>query len=421
MSETGESDRTGIVARAATAADLALGDIEPGQAFSVEQCFDSDAVDNFAALSGDYSPLHIDADYAAGTEFGNRVVPGILLASLFSNLVGMQIPGRKALYLGQDLSFRRPVVIGERVTATARVTSINPALGVIQLSMSITKSDGSIAVTGAGKVKVRQSPTVVSDRKHAKADAIQPDGRRVALVTGASRGIGAAIAHRLAADGFDVAVNYRSSAREAARVVAAIRDNGHRAQAFQADVRDASMVTGMLAQVYDSFGGLDLLVNNASPGYGHRPALETEWSSVEEQLDTSVRAPLTLCQASFAMLKQRRGNIVNILSQVVDGGPPPQVLDYVIGKYGLLGLTRSLAVEWAGDGIRVNGVAPGLVETDMTSHLNDRIFKLDASRTPLRRLATPEDVAATVSFLAGRDAAFITGLVLSVTGGQVIK
>ena len=97
------------------------------------------------------------------------------------------------------------------------------------------------------------------------------------------------------------------------------------------------------------------------------------------------------------------------------------MLDYVIGKFGLLGLTRGLAAEWAADGIRVNGVAPSLIETDMTSHLRDRVFKLEASRTPLRRLAQPEDVAAAVSYLAGKDSSFLTGVVIPVSGGQIMR
>jgi len=173
--------------------------------------------------------------------------------------------------------------------------------------------------------------------------------------------------------------------------------------------------------VRDEFGGLDLLVNNALPGYENKPALETDWADVEDQIGASVRAPLDLCRACFASLKERGGAIVNIVSQVVEDTPPQQMLDYVIGKYGLLGLTCALAAEWAGDGVRVNGVAPSLVETDMTSHVKDRVLKLEANRTPLRRLATPDDVAAAVSYLGGPQAAFVTGLVLPVTGGQVMK
>ncbi len=139
------------------------------------------------------------------------------------------------------------------------------------------------------------------------------------------------------------------------------------------------------------------------------------------QIDTSVRAPLILSRALFPLLRESGGAIVNIISQVVENAPPPHMLDYVLGKYGLLGLTRGLAAEWAADGVRVNGVAPSLVETDMTSHFKDRVFKLEASRTPLRRIAAAEDIAAAVSYLGGKDASFLTGLVVPVSGGQIMR
>ena len=421
MSDTTGSNRADIIARAGHAATLTLADLEVGQSFSIEHCFGSDEVDAFAALTGDYSPLHVDPDYAAGTEFGDRIVHGMLLASLFSTLVGMKIPGRNALYLGQELNFRRPVVVGEPVVATSKITSINRSLGVIQLATSITKADDSIAVSGSGKVKVRDSAAAEDSPVAADVETPAPTGQPVALVTGASRGIGAAIARRLAGDGFGVAINFRTSEQDAARVVAAIQAGGGVARAVQADLRDGDAVNRMIMKVRDSFGGLDLLVNNAALGYEARSVMNTAWSDIADHLDVSVRAPLTLCRAGYEMLKDRRGAIVNIISQVVEGTPPRQMLDYVIGKYGLLGLTRALAVEWAGDGIRVNGIAPSLIETDMTSHFKDRAFKLEANRTPLRRLAAPEDVAAAVSYLGGKDAAFLTGLVLPVSGGQVMK
>lgn len=413
-------DRRDIIDRSRQAANLDLAGLSVGQAFSVSHIFDSDAVDRFAELCGDFSPLHVDDAFAAETEFGGRVVHGMLLASLFSTLVGMRIPGRRALYLGQELNFRRPVMVGERITATAKVASVSPALGLVQLTTTVVKADQSVAVTGTGKVRVRGSAAV-----QPTAGSVPPltasAGQKTALVTGASRGLGAAIAKRLAKDGYAIGINYRSSDAAARQVADDIASAGGTAMPLQGDVRDEKSVASMIAALVDRFGRLDLLVNNASPPYELRSALQVGWSDVADHLEGSVRGPFALSRAAYPHLRASAGAIINVLSQVVEAQPPPQMLDYVIGKFGLLGLTRSLAVEWAADGIRVNGVAPSLLETDMTSHFTDRVFKLEASRTPLRRLATVEDVAGAVSYLGGSDASFLTGLVITVAGGRVMK
>jgi 3-oxoacyl-[acyl-carrier protein] reductase len=414
-----DRDRRRIVERSEEAANLDLADLSVGQTFSLTHTFDADAVDRFAELCGDFSPLHVDDAYAAETEFGGRVVHGMLLASLFSTLVGMRIPGRRALYLGQELNFRRPVRVGETVTATGKVASVSPALGLVQLTTSVLKADGSIAVTGAGKVRVRGSGTQASSRDVPTLTAAP--GQKAALVTGASRGLGAAIARRLAEEGYAVGVNYRSSEAAARQVAADIVSAGGAAIPLCADVRDEDAAASMVATLVDRFSRLDLLVNNASLPYELRNVHQVAWPDVAAHLEGSVRGPLALARAAYPHLRASAGAIVNILSQVVEAQPPPQMLDYVVGKFGLLGLTRSLAVEWAADGIRVNGVAPSLLETDMTGHFADRVFKLEASRTPLRRLATVDDVAGAVSYLGGADASFLTGVVLTVAGGRVMK
>ncbi len=412
--------RNDILARSRESADLALSDLSVGQIFSVEHIFDSESVDTFAALAGDFSPLHVDEIYASESGFNGRIVHGMLLAALFSRLVGMTIPGKRALYLGQELSFRQPVLVGETVFAKARITAIYPSLRQIQLATTILKADQSVAVSGTGKVLVRGPATEQKPSSGARP-VMQAKGQLVALITGASRGIGSAIAQRLAADGFAVAVNYRSNQEAANRVVDAILSAEGVAIPVRADILDDAAVESMISGIIERFGSLDVVVNNAAPGYEMRSALEMPWSSIADQFSASVGAPLRLCRTAFPFLRARGGSIVNILSQVIENQPPTQMLDYVIGKFGLLGLTRALAAEWASEGIRINGVSPGLIETDMTSHFRDRVFKLEASRTPMRRLARPEDVAAAVSYLAGSDASFLTGVVLPVTGGQIMK
>ena len=406
------------------AATLTYEEIEPGQVFEIERTFTREDVLAFAATSGDYSPLHVDSGYAAGTEFGGCVVHGILLASLFSQLVGMRVPGERALYLGQDLTFRRPVRVGETVRALAKVTGKNDAMRTILLATEIRDAENKVAVAGSAKVKVRS--TVVAGEREVKAAAISaPDaaGRqaRVAIVTGASGGIGAEIARTLSAQGYAVAVSYFRSEERAATVVEEIGRAGGHALAVKCDVREESEVSAAVTMVSKELGAPTLLVNAATGELEQKAFLDLGWSDFQRHLDYQVKAVGELCRAVYPHMKAvGGGSIVNLLSQVTAGPPPSKMADYVTAKWALVGLSRALAAEWADERIRVNMVSPGLVETALTEHYHDRVFKMEAARTPLKRLATPRDVARAVAYLAGDDADFLTGVNLFVTGGQVM-
>jgi NAD(P)-dependent dehydrogenase (short-subunit alcohol dehydrogenase family) len=149
--------------------------------------------------------------------------------------------------------------------------------------------------------------------------------------------------------------------------------------------------------------------------------VELDWARFQAHIDTQLRGVWHVCKAAYPHLKASgRGAVVNILSQVVDGTPPAGMADYTAAKYALYGLSKTLAAEWAADGIRVNMVSPGLVQTDLTAHYKSVAFRMDAGRTPLKRLALPDDVANAVAYLAGEEAAFLTGMNVFVTGGQVM-
>jgi len=399
--------------------DRPFYDLHVDDVFEIARTFSREDVLAFAALSGDYSPLHVDPEYAATTEFGGCVVHGLLLASLFSQLVGMRLPGRPALYLGQDLNFRRPVLVGETVRAIAKVQSKSEGTSTLQLATEIRANDGKTVVSGTAKVKVRGDHGPI-ERSH--APAIQPQQhRRVALVTGASRGIGAEVARQLGRQGMAVAVNYLRSASQAAQVVDDIRREGGQAVALQADVRDPEDVVRLLAACASGAGEPDVLVNAATGELSTRSAVELRWEDFLAQLEYQIKAVLGLCQAVYPGMKRRGGgSIVNIASQVVTGIPPPRMADYVTAKHALAGLSKALASEWAVDGIRINVVSPALTRTDLTQFHQERVFRAEALRTPLQRLATPADTARAVAYLAGDEATFLTGTNLFVTGGQVM-
>src|SRR5262245_37048257 len=191
--------------------------IEIGQSWEIERTFTAQDSDEFARLSGDFNPLHVDSEYARSTEFEGRVIHGMLLASLFSQLVGMWLPGKYALYLGQDLSFRRPVLVGQTVRAFAKVVSKNVATRALTLATEIRHSDGKVAVSGTAKVKLRDAQPMPAEIGGNGWQAAEH--RSCALVTGGSRGVGAEIAKKLAARGTAVAVNYFQNTESANSVV----------------------------------------------------------------------------------------------------------------------------------------------------------------------------------------------------------
>lgn len=242
---------------------------------------------------------------------------------------------------------------------------------------------------------------------------------KVALVTGGSRGIGRAIALKLAENGADVAINYAGNTAAAEEVKAAIEQMGRKALLIQCSVADTDGVQAMVNQVVKELGRLDILVNNAGitrDGLLMRMK-EADWDDV---MNTNLKGVYNCSKAVMrAMMKQKSGRIVNMASVVGEMGNAGQA-NYAAAKAGVIGFTKSLAKEVASRGITVNAIAPGFIATDMTSVLSDD-QKAEMARTiPLGRAGQPEDVANAVLFLASEGAAYITGQVLNVDGGMVM-
>jgi 3-oxoacyl-[acyl-carrier protein] reductase len=233
-----------------------------------------------------------------------------------------------------------------------------------------------------------------------------------ALVTGASRGIGAAIAAALAADGWPVAVNYRSDEQAAASTVAGIERLGGRAIAVQADVTDADQASAAFTTLEQDLGPVLVLVNNAGVRADDLALSmhDDQWSRV---LDTNLTSAFRLTrQALRAMIKARFGRVINVASVVGPRANPGQS-NYAAAKAGLIGMTKTIAVEVARRGVTVNAIAPGLIATDMTADLDGSLL----SAVPARRAGTPQEVAACARFLASEQASYVTGSVLYVDGG----
>ena len=244
--------------------------------------------------------------------------------------------------------------------------------------------------------------------------------RRVALVTGSSRGIGAAIARAFAAEGCNVAINHASaSSAEAAQALAeeVAREYGVQAWVMPADVSDFEEAAQLISRVKEECGRLDVCVNNAGITRDGLLARMKE-ADFDRVIEVNLKGAFNCMRhAAPVMMKQRFGSIVNVSSVVGLQGNAGQV-NYAASKAGIVGMTKIAAKELAGRNIRVNAVAPGFIQTDMTAALSERVVEGARGRIALGTFGQPEDVAAAVAFLAGPQAKYITGQVLSVDGGM---
>ena len=242
---------------------------------------------------------------------------------------------------------------------------------------------------------------------------------KVALVTGASRGIGKEIALTLAGYGADVIVNYNGSKEKAEEVVSEIKANGGNAVAVQCSVADFEATGKMIQDMLEQFGHIDILVNNAVITKDNLVMKMTE-EDFDNVIDTNLKGTFNTIKHMYrAFLKQRAGRIINLSSVSGVLGNAGQA-NYAASKAGVIGLTKSMARELASRNITVNAVAPGYIDTDMTQAMTDAAKEATVAQIPLKRVGQPKDIAEMVAFLASDKASYITGQVISVDGGMAI-
>jgi NAD(P)-dependent dehydrogenase (short-subunit alcohol dehydrogenase family)/acyl dehydratase len=385
------------------AVDRPFAEIAVGDEASFEVAIEERDVDAFAALSGDFNPRHMEAH----APFPARIVHGAYLTALFSRLVGMLLPGRRCVYLSQQTDFARPAFPGDRVTVRGQVTRKDEPYLRLEIKTTVLRGEVVLA-SGKAQVMVLDIPTEVE---------MTLQGKR-AIVTGASGGIGRATAELLGRAGARVVLGYRSNRDGAEAAALAIRDGGGEATTAAFDLADRASMRGLFEASDAALGGLDVLVNCASPPLARKPAAEIEWAQLARELDEVAGGTLAAIQLALPRLTAAKGGaIVNVLTSALLGVPPPGLGSYIAAKSALAGLTKSLAVELGPKGIRVNAVSPGLTETAMTADIPQLMKNRLGSALPLGRTAQPDDVAAAIVFLCSDAARYLTGANLPVTGG----
>lgn len=345
----------------------------------------------------------------------------LLATSLFSTFVGMCMPGKYATFTDFNVEFHSPVRLNTEYLLKGKVgfKSISAASLLEDICIyDLTNERGTCAM---GKINAKVNEVSLNGPsmiflKDNESDLQLKD--KVVLITGGSRGIGETTAKLFAVYGSKVIVNYVRGEEDANRVVDDIRKGGGEAFAVQADVSVREEVTRMVSIVCKKYGTVNVLVNNAVKDAHTIPFLELSWDEIQKDIDVTVRGAFNCCQEILPlMLKNRSGKIINI-STISTDNPMPNQSKYVISKSGLVGLTRSLAVEFAPYNIQVNMVVPSIVETDLTKHVPKMFIDGMKNNTPMKRNATPVDVAKAIIFLASSLAQFTTGQKVMVTGGN---
>lgn len=397
-----------------------LNELHVGQRATVCRTLTTEDVATFAQLSGDYNALHVDPEFAARTEFAHPVAHGFLHASMLSNLIGMKLPGRGALYLSQAIEFSAPVFVGDTLEATATIEKIDIDTRVVELAMKIVNQNAKTVLRGLARAKVLRlapEPAAPESAPQRTFDHIL-SGKR-ALVTGASRGIGRATARLLAAHGAHVCINYHNSAAAAASLHGEIVSLGGRCIVVKADVTTPTGAKDLVEAAAGS-DGLDILVNNAGPKIESAPFYRISWDQMASAYSSIAGSAFHVTQAALPHLKIRQGRIINVISTAALGRTAFHWMPYVAAKAALHVMSKNLAQELGPSGITVNTISPSLVPTDLVSETPDRVRDAFVSRTPLRRLATVDDVAGAILLLASPYASFITGENLLVTGGEIM-
>jgi 3-oxoacyl-[acyl-carrier protein] reductase len=393
---------------------MKFDEIQPGMVQELVHQLTTEDVRRFVDLTGDDNPLHTDSAYAAKTSLKKPVAHGMLGASFISTIIGTKLPGDGALWFAQNLEFLLPVRVGDTLTVRAEVLGKDERTRVVELATDIRNQHRQVVTRGVAKVKVVE---VEPDLKQRETD--QPMSR-VALVIGGSGGIGSATCIALAVAGFDVAVHYHLNADAANVLVEAIRKTGRRAYICNGDIGDQAAIAEMVQKLAHRFGSVSVLVNCSTPKIAAIQFADLTWLDFETHLTNQIRGTFNLVTAVLPFMeKQRYGKIINVNSQALDT-PSSNWLPYITAKGALMGFSRALAFDLAPRGIRVNSVAPGMTDTDLIADIPERVRLVTAAKAPLGRLATAEDVAKAIVFLASDQSDYLCGETIRVNGGQAM-
>ncbi|MBT4699738.1 MAG: SDR family NAD(P)-dependent oxidoreductase, partial [Rhodospirillaceae bacterium] len=319
------------------AAELKFSDLHEGYQSELSHTISQDDLNTFAALTGDFNPIHIDAEYARTTSFGKPIVHGMLTSSFISTMIGMLLPGRGALWMEQTLKFTRPAFVGDSIRVVATVKQLSTATNTMVLDVKISNQDDTTIVTGQSTVTLTAGKTAdeaaATDAKPIEAPQSSKNKEAtggVIFISGGSGGIGAACAKNLAAQGYAIAVNYNSNQKGADAVVAEISAAGGQAISVQGDVASEADVERIFSDIESQLGTVSGIVHCAAPEPIPTAFEDTNWAIFEATLSPQIGGARHCVHRALAnMMDNSTGSIVLIGSIYGDNVPPAMQSAYV--------------------------------------------------------------------------------------------
>ena len=368
-------------------------------------------INEFVRLTGDDNKLHVNKEYAESTSFKKPVVHGMLGASFISTVIGTKLPGDGALWYSQNLEFLLPVRIGDKLRITANVIKKNDRTKSIELKTDIYNQHEKVVTTGTAKVRIVESnqQAITSQKsKHPKT----------ALIVGGTGGIGSAACLQLAKDGFDVAIHYRNNKSKATRLKSELERYKVNSVIVSGEISSIEDVQLIKDQTQRALGDISTVVNCSTIPVSNTMFNELDWSQMQAHFDVNIKGTFNLVKSYLGSWESNNYGKYIGLTTLYTEQPKPELLGYITGKSALNGLIKALAVELAPRGIRMNLVSPGMVDTSLIADIPEKIRLLTAAKTPLRTLASAEDVAGAISFLASQKSNYLTGETIRVNGGN---
>lgn len=374
-------------------------------------------IEKFVDLTGDDNRLHVDAEYASKTSFKKPVAHGMLGASFISTLIGTKLPGDGALWFSQSLEFLMPVRVGDEITITAKVLKKGDRERVIELQTDIFNGNKQKVTSGIAKVKVvSMLPEVVeggtvSDQKVEK---------KVALILGATGGIGGATARKFAENSYDLILHYNANVEKAKALRDELQKLGGKVSIVQGDIRKSETVEKLYEASQRISPNINVVVHAATISLITVAWDDLEWEMIQNQIDINIKSSFLLAKRFLPLMRADNSSGFVFVSTQAAEIPVANWLHYVTAKSALVGMAKSMAIDFAKKGVRVNLVSPGMTETNLISEVPQKARLLIEAKCPRHRLARPADVANAIYFLASEDADYLTGETIRVNGGMVM-